>query len=146
MAGITATVLTGLSAVSSIVGGMQQNSAAKEQANYAQAQGILNAEEAVRQSAASAQQEADMADDARRKQKLAYLKSGVSLEGSPLLMMEETRLRGERNVDEITTAGGYASAAASQEGRTQAQNYKASGRQAFISGLGQGVSTAGKLF
>lgn len=145
MAGTTAMILTGLtglSAVSSIVGGMQQNAAAQQQANYAQAQGILQAEESVRQSAAQAQQEADAADDARRKQKLAYLKSGVSLEGSPLLMMEETRLRGERNVNEITTAGGYASAAAIQEGRTRAQNYKASGRQAFMSGLGKGLGSA----
>lgn len=146
MAGVTATVLAGLAAASSVVGGLQQNKAAKEQASFAEAQGILQSEENVRVSAAQAQQEAEASADAQRRQKLAYLKSGVTLDGTPFAMMEKTRIQGQQNVDEITTAGGYASAAAQQEGRTQASNLKASGRQALISGIGRGAQTAGGLF
>ena len=145
MAVTTAMVLAGVSAASSIMGGIQQNAAAKQQANMAEAQGILQSEENVRVAAAQAQQESAASDDARRRQKLAYLKAGVSLEGSPLLMMEDTRLRGERNVDEIIAAGASGSAAAIQEGRTNAANYRASGRQALMAGIGAAAGSMGNF-
>lgn len=146
MAVTTSMVLSGLSAVSGLVGGLQQQSEAKQQAEYAQAQGISQAKENVRIAAKEAGIEKREAESVRRQQKLAYLKSGVSLEGSPLLMMEKTRLQGQQNVDEIIASGGAASSAALTEGRMQAKNYKASGRQAFVGGLGKAFSVGASLF
>lgn len=45
----------------------------------------------------AAKEEREIADDTRRRQKVAFLSSGVLLEGSPLLVMEETRKKGEEN-------------------------------------------------
>jgi hypothetical protein len=141
--GTLGTALAGLSSLSSIMGGMQQNAAAKQQANMAEAQGILQSKENVRVAAAQAQQESAASDDARRRQKLAYLKAGVTLDGTPFAMMEDTKLRGERNVDEFIASGASSSAAAMQEGRTTAANYRASGRQALMAGIGNAAGTAG---
>ena len=142
MGATTAMVLAGVSAASSIMGGMQQNAEAKQQARNAEAQGILQSKENVRVAAAQAQQESAASDDARRKQKLAYLKAGVTLDGTPFAMMEDTKLRGERNVDETIASGASSSAAAMQEGRTTAANYRASGRQALMTGIGNAAGTA----
>lgn len=147
-AGTASTVATGLSifsGLSSIVGGMQQSAEAKRQANYAQGTAMAQATEQARVSALQAGAERKEAESYRRQQKLAYLKSGVSLEGSPLLMLESTRLRGQKNVNEIISAGGAGAASAITEGRMRAQNYKASGRQAFMSGLTNAATTFGGI-
>lgn len=141
MAVTAATVLAGISAASSLVSGMQQQAEAGRQARQAEATAILQGEEQARVASKEAGIAKDEAESARRQQKLAYLKSGVSLEGSPFLTMEQTRLQGQRNVNEILSAGAAGRAATMQEGRTRAKTYKASGRQAFISGLGNAAKT-----
>lgn len=146
MAATTALVLGGLSAATSIMGGIQANAAAKQQANAAQATAILQGEEQARVSAAQAAEESRVAESTRRLQKIQYLKSGVDLEGSPLLMMEATRLQGTRNVDEITGAGGAAIAGIQNEGRMAAKNYRASGRQALMSGIAGAAGTLATTF
>ena len=75
-------------------------------------------------------------------QMLARHKSGVSLEGSPLLVMEGTRARGQENVEEVLRAGGAATGAAITEGRIRAANAKAAGRESFM----QGLTGAASLF
>ena len=124
-----------LSGVSSLLGGMQANSEAKNQANMATQEAKLKGAEAERQANREAQFEQEDVNSVTRRQKLAYLKSGVELSGSPLLVMEETRRRGKDNIDEIMRSGAAGSKAAYSEGRMQAANYKASGRQAFATGL-----------
>ena len=135
MAATTATVLAGISAASSLVGGMQQQAAAKQQAENAKATAAMQAAEQQRVAAQEARVEKEKVRDVLAQQKVSYLKSGVSLEGTPLLMMEATRLQGEQNVDEILEYGGAAAASSLTQGQMKAAQYKASGRQAFMSGL-----------
>jgi len=127
--------LSALSGISSIIGGFQAKNESKNQAALAIAQSETAAREQVRLSAKEAAAESDIADDTRRRQKLAFMASGVSLQGSPLLVMEETRRKGLENVDEIMRAGAASSAARLSEGRIAATQAKSSGRKAFMSGL-----------
>lgn len=141
-AGIVSGISTGLSifsGLSSIVGGGQQQSEANYQAELAAQQAESRAIEQERQSAREARLVQEDADDVRRRQKVAFLASGVTLEGSPLLVMEKTRTRGAENVEEIRAAGSAAASSVRQEGRIQSNQLKASGRQAFSSGLSSGL-------
>lgn len=69
----------------------------QESVRIAQEQARLDKEDAER----AAQAELEAADKARSKQKMLFLKSGVMLEGSPLLVMEETRQKGEENAKNV---------------------------------------------
>lgn len=133
--------LSAVSAVSSIIGGMQQQGAYNEQSNMAIAQGNMQAAENERVAFKQAQNEKEQSESARRAQKVAYLASGVTLEGSPLLVMEETRQKGIENVDEILMSGQAGATAAKSEGRMRASSLKASGRQAFSQGISNAVSS-----
>ena len=124
-----------VSAVSSVVGGFQGMAEGKNQARIAMAQAEARGAESARVSEREARLVQEDAIATERRQKLAYMASGVTLEGSPLLVMEETRRKGQENVDEILRAGKASSAAALAEGRLQADAAKLSGRQSFISGL-----------
>jgi len=105
----------------------------------------MQATEQVRQSFKEAEIEKQQVKDVERRQKLAYLASGVSLEGSPLLIMEETRRKGAENVDEIYRGGAAAYGATMQEGRNQASTLKAQGRQAFMGGIGDAMGSFSKI-
>lgn len=108
------------------------------------------AESAAAQQAANAQQEAEATArrEARenialeKRQKLAFLKSGVSLEGSPLLLLQETREQGEENVEAILRSGQTQQQAIIGSGVTTAGQARASGRQALLGGL-SGISSFG---
>ena len=67
-----------------------------------------------------------------KRQKLAFLKSGVGLEGTPLLMLAETEKIGKSNEAEITRGG---SAAANAR--------YASGRAAMVKSVGSAASSYG---
>ena len=134
------TALPYLSGGLSILGGVQQQQAASEQAGIARQQASMQAAEAGRVSGAQAFQAEQDADRARSRQKLAFLKSGVSLEGSPLLIMEETRQRGLDNVNEIIKSGASTGAAELTEGRIAAQNLQSAGRQSLVKGLTSGLA------
>lgn len=138
-------LLTGfqaLSAVSSVIGGMQSQSESNVQADLALQQAQMRGTESVRAAEREARLVQEDAIATERKQKLAYLASGVTLEGSPLLIMEETRRKGQENVDEIINAGKAEKNAALLEGRVTATNAKSAGRQAFVSGLSGGLQSA----
>ena len=140
------TITTGLSifsGLSSIVGGMQQQGMANQQAELAMATAQMQGAEMGRQSFREAQLVSEEAERVRRRQKVAYLASGVTLEGSPLLIMEETRANAQDNVNEILKSGEAAKSAALMEGRMKAENYKSSGREAFSKGLNTGIGTIG---
>lgn len=49
----------------------------------------------------AAREELNEADRTRKLQKMMYLRSGVDLEGSPLLVMEETRDKGAENAKNV---------------------------------------------
>lgn len=148
-ASVLSTISTGLSifsGLSSIAGGMQQQAEAGYQAELAAQQAESRAIELERQAAREALLAQEDADETRKRQKVAYLASGVTLEGSPLLVMEETRTRGAENVAEITASGKAAASSARAEGRIQSTQLKATGRQAFSEGLSTGLTTIGKSF
>lgn len=134
------------SGLSSIMGGMDAKSEGKRQAEMALYTAGKQGAEATRQAQAEANLVRSEAESTRRRQKVAFLKSGVSLEGSPLQLMEATRQRGLQNVEEIFRAGGAATGAAATEGRLRAQNYKAAGRQQFMSGLTSAGTSFARLF
>lgn len=125
------TLGTGLSLFS----GLQQFSAGNEQAKNAYAQTAENIKEQTRQATLNAYNEKQAAEGARRQQKLAYLKSGVSLSGSPLLLLEETRQRGISNANAIEASNAaYTRSAGTQAGQ-QAGDAYSMGRMGFVRGV-----------
>jgi len=145
MVATTATILSVVGAVSSLAGGMSSRSEANNQAELALQQSEMAAKEQARVSFREAQLETDRADDFARKQKVAYLASGVTLDGSPLATMEETRRKGSENVNEILMSGAAGAEAARSEGRIQAQQLKSSGRKAFSAGLSSSIGQASSI-
>jgi len=135
-----------VSAGASIAGGVSANKEAKRQAATAEAEANMRAEETARMGVREANAVGIEAESTRRRQKLAYLKSGVDLSGSPLMVMEATRRNGLDNVEETLRASSYGAAAQIQEGRSQARALKSSGRQALISGIGNAAGSAATGF
>lgn len=143
ISGLTGSALwSGFSGASSLVGGVQSLISGNEQSDLAKTQAALAAAEQDRVSAREARLEGERVDEVLRRQKIAYLKSGVTLEGSPLLVMEETRRRGQDNIDEILRSGSASSSATLQEGRLRSKQLRGTGRSAFIGG----ITNAGKSF
>jgi hypothetical protein len=125
------TLSTGLSLLSGAQGLMAGN----QQSKQAIAQTTANIQEQTRQATRSAYNEKQAAESARRQQKIAYLASGVSLSGSPLAVLEETRQKGLSNAAEIMSANETYSSATGLEGMARASSLKSSGRSEFIKGV-----------
>lgn len=137
-AGTASAVATGVTALStglSLVSGIQQMQAGNQQAGNAYSQAAANIQEQTRQATLSANQEREAAETARRQQKLAYLKSGVSLSGSPLMILEETRQRGVSNASAIMTSNQSYTNAAGVQAKYQAKDAIQQGRAGFIKGV-----------
>jgi hypothetical protein len=80
---------------------------------------------------------AEQAKDFKAKQKLAYLKSGVQLSGSPLDILDETVRVGSENINAMR-----AKAEAKVSGiRAGASEMEAKGRAALIAGFGNATKT-----
>lgn len=112
-----------------------------------QAQKASNAEAKLQQQQAlladlEARREADKveaeADTFRRRQKMAYLKSGVAIEGSPLLILDETSAKAQEEADAIRDRG----RAQYNLGMAQAKQTYSKGRSAMI---GSVVSALGSI-
>lgn len=129
------TALVAAAAASSVYGGIEAEREGKKQATLATQQASAAAAEERRVTARQKELEQRDIDKTVDRQKLAYLASGVTLEGSPLLKMEETRRLGAENIAEIEASGAAASQARLAEGRIQAEQAKSRGRQALISGI-----------
>lgn len=147
MAAMTALIAAAAvaSAGASIYGGIEGKKAGDQQAALALAQANAAAAETKRVTDKTAANTAKEAKQYEDQQKLAYLKSGVTLEGSPLLVMEETRRLGADNVAEVKAAGAAQASAQLAEGRTTAQTAKAAGRQAMVQGITGGASALSRL-
>ena len=94
------TALFALTAASAVSGYMQQKSAAKAQrrANAAAMDAATEEARLTREDAGmAADQERREAARVRGQQIAAFLKSGVTLDGSPLLVASETEEQGKRN-------------------------------------------------
>jgi hypothetical protein len=129
------TVATVASTGLSLLSGAQGLMAGNQQSKQAIAQTTANIQEQTRQATRSAYNEKQAAESARRQQKIAYLASGVSLSGSPLAVLEETRQKGLSNATEIMSANEAYSSATGLEGMARASSLKSSGRSEFIKGV-----------
>lgn len=127
-----------ISAVSSVVGGIAGNQAAKDEARLLDEQGQLAQSEAQ----AEAQRKANENRKFLKRQKLAFLKSGVTLEGSPLFTLETTLEEGQEEVTAIAKRGGAQARLFSQK----ASQARGAGRSALVSGIGGATSTAFNAF
>lgn len=88
---------TALQVGSGIMQYSQQKKADRQASEAAAAQSALIVNDAQSQ----ADQEIKAADQTRRVQLMQYLKSGVTLEGSPLLVMNDTTAKGAQNAKNV---------------------------------------------
>ena len=127
-----------LGAGGQVYSGYQANMSAKREA------GLM--EDQARVAQAEAQSEAERrANEVRKfskKQALAFMKSGVSLDGSPLLTIDETVTEGQKEVDAISKAGDAKANLSNQ----RAAITKNEGRAAFVSGILGAGGSAGSSY
>ena len=119
-------------AVGSIYGGIAANSAAQSEAALQRQQGDI----AVAEAKTNAQNEAYNQTQAVQRQRLAFLGNGVSLEGSPALVLAKSKEYGQSQVDAILTQGANRQSLAYGEAAITANK----GRTALIGGLLQAGS------
>ena len=117
---LISTIVSAATAASSVIGGIQQRNAAEEQADLAMQEAEDRARIEARQNIRQEQ-----------RQKLAFLKSGVSLMGTPTAVLTETRSLGDEDINAAITTG-----------ETRAKAYSNSGRQALLKGFANAGSTA----
>lgn len=129
-----AVVFTAAAAGGQIMSGYQQKKAYSQEADLQREQAQIALDEANR--------EAQLTANDRRKflgtQKLAFIKSGVSLEGSPLLVLEDTRKQSQDEVDSIVKRG----AAQYRLGVAQSEQTRQRGRAALTSAYVGAAGTA----
>lgn len=105
-----------------ISGGLQAASAfmsyreQKEADKAARRQADIEARREEQDTARAALEEKRDAEKHRKLQKMMFLKSGVLLEGSPLLVMEETRQKGLENAANIMRSGKLKAQSIRQQG------------------------------
>ncbi len=125
-------VAIGAQAVGEVAGGITATTAAEQEADRLDQQAqLINAE--AQEEALRVSKERERF---RKKQKLAFLKSGVTLAGSPLLILEETKRESAKEVEAIRRRG----RAGLFFGQLQARQTKALGRSKLIGSI---VGTAG---
>lgn len=120
-------ILLGTTAGLEVVSGLLNMGAAEDTAASLRAEASLVRSETN----AEADRYALSASRFKASQKLAYLKSGVQLDGSPLDLLDETARVARENISAIQARG--RAEAASLTGR--ARQTQAAGRAAFIGGL-----------
>jgi len=142
--GIETALLIGtlVSAAGAVVGGIQARGAAEQQASDTRAEATRQANLRQQEREQQARAEARENIALEKRQKLSFLKSGVSLEGSPLLLLAETRRKGTENVAAILKTGQTEATSLLRAGTFQSNQLKSRGRQALIGGLTKGVGTA----
>lgn len=133
--GPAALALAGVQAAGSIYGGISAEQSANQEATLQQQQGNI----ALQESQVNANNTAFNETQAVQNQRLAFLANGVSLEGSPSLVLAQSKAYGQTQVNSILNQGA-AQYNLAQEEATITQN---KGRAALISGiLGAGTAAA----
>lgn len=112
---------TAVQAVGGILGGMQANKVAKE-----------NARIEMENAKAEAKQKAKEVERLRSLQQAQYGASGVTLDGTPLMVLDETQKEGDAEVNDIL-----------RRGSNNAKVLRMEGRNAFTSGLFKAAGTVG---
>lgn len=119
----------GLDVLSSLFGYFASQSAAAEAESRGRLLRVEAEDEATRY--------AEEADHFKAKQKLAYLKSGVQLSGSPLDVLDETSRIAQENINSIRARG----AASQYEANAAASGARMQGRMALLTGILRGGKT-----
>ncbi len=130
--------LMAVNAVGSIAGGMAAQRAAEDEADALAEQAALSRQEAL--------EEAERLDKEHTRflarQSLMFLKGGVTLSGSPLLVLTETREEREKQVQaQIDRAN-----AIYKYGMKSAARTKAQGRSALIGGILGAATTTTSMY
>jgi hypothetical protein len=131
-----ALLFAGASSAMDLMSGLFGYLASKEAAAAAESRGRMIRMEAE----AEAQRYAEQAKSLRAKTKLAYLKNGVDLSGSPLDVLDADILTADENISAIR-AGGAARALDASNAAAGARN---AGRAALIAGISSGISKTSK--
>ncbi len=105
-------ISAGMQVASGLMQYSQQKKADKQAKQRANAEASLMEQDAAR----AALEEKRDAEKMRKLQRMTYLKSGVDLEGSPLLVMEETRVKGEENAANVSSGAKARANLVRQEG------------------------------
>ena len=119
----------GVQAASSFMAYKQQ----KDADSTAKAQATIEARRTRSDAERAALEEERTADKHRKFQKMAYLKSGVLLEGSPLLVMEETRQKGIENAANVRRTGGISAQSIMKAGSIKKASLLNTGQDAAAS-------------
>jgi hypothetical protein len=135
----TAGIATMVGSLASTAGGMfsgaQGGSAYKREAKAIEEQSRLAFEDQYRLSVQRAREVRQFASQ----QEMTYAKSGVTLEGSPLLVIEETRRLGQEEIDATYNRG----RAVYRLGMQQASQVRNQGRGMMLAGLSRGLLSMG---
>jgi len=124
---------TAVTAGASIYGGIQANKAAQQESALLAEQGRIAQEQADEEAKSHAQ-------DVRRfaaGQSLSFLANGVSLAGSPLLVLDDTYKQGQKEVDAIVKSGKSQASLYTQRANITANE----GRASLIGGVASGVGS-----
>jgi len=136
MAG-TSAYLTGASGGFDLLSGIYGMEAANSRASMLKSQAGL----AIAESEAEAARYASEARAFKATQKMAYAKSGVKIDGSPLDVLDKTARTAAENISAIR-AQGQAKAGAL---RTEAAGVKAQGRLALLKGVTSATMSTAKM-
>lgn len=130
--------LLALAAIFQIVGGISAFRSAQEEADLQREQADIQRAESER--------EAIRVEKERKAQRakiaMTFIKGGVTLEGSPLLLLEEQEKEDIEEVKALRTRG----VALQRLGFRRAGITESRGRAALIGGLGQSAGTAAPIF
>lgn len=133
----TTSILMGTAAGLDVLGGLFNMDAAEEEAKALKSQAALVRAE----SDADAERYSISASRFKATQKVAYLKSGVELSGTPLDVLDETARVSRENLSAMRAE----SAAKEQRLKSEASRVKNAGRAAFIQGIAGAASIYAKF-
>jgi hypothetical protein len=131
-----AMVFAGASAAMDLLGGVFSYMASNEAAKTAESRGRMLRMEAE----ADALRYAEQARGFKAQQKVAYLKSGVDLSGSPLAILDESARVAQENISAIRARG----EAAEMGQKQQAAQARAGGRMALVNAVSSSTVGVGK--
>lgn len=121
-----------------IFGGMQANSTYNGYAGQMKAQ----ANEAIRSAEQNAQAKADQVRQYAGNQQEEYASSGITMAGTPAMVLADTRKKGQAEVAAITRQGAFQA----QMMRTQAKQAQSSGRNALLGGIFKAGTSVASYF
>lgn len=130
-----AVIGTVVGAAGSIYGGIQADKSAKQEASLQREQGDI----ALQEAQVNASNEAYNQTQAVQRQRLAFLSNGVSLEGSPSMVLEQSKQYGQQQVDSILRQGAARKTLADRSA-TITEN---KGRSALVGGYMSAAGTIG---